>query len=108
MLTAPQEAAPYPHRKYSARRSSAMPSVIDVPAIVERQEHDCHEAQPQARAVHLGFWHTMVEYLRRCRTYRMQRILSSSFHGPLHRLETPADLLAREYPTLYLRTFTGV
>ena len=85
-----------------------MPSVIDVPARVERHEPDCHEAQLQARAVHLGFWHTMVAYLRRCSTYRMQRLRSSALHGPLHRLETPGDLLAREYPTLYLWTFTGV
>jgi hypothetical protein len=32
----------------------------------------------------------------------------SSSHGSLYGIETPADLLAREYPSLYILAYAGV
>jgi hypothetical protein len=29
-------------------------------------------------------------------------------HGALHPMDTPADLLAREYPSLYILAYAGV
>jgi hypothetical protein len=34
--------------------------------------------------------------------------MPSSSHRPLYRIDTPADLLARQYPALYIRAYAGV
>lgn len=90
-----------------------MPSVIDVPERVEHEEHVIYEEhavyteQLPVREAHPGFWRTVVQYLRRQRTHMLHDTPPSS-HGALHPMETPADLLAREYPTLYIRAYAGV
>jgi hypothetical protein len=89
-----------------------MPAVIDTPAIVEHEEHalyeahDLHEEQPQARAAHPGFWHTVVQSIRRQRVHTLQRP-PSSLHVSLHPFETPVEFWARQYPSLYLQAFAG-
>jgi len=84
-----------------------MPSVIDAPEIVEHEEHTIYKAQPPVRKAHLGFWHTVLQYLTWQRVHTPHGTLSSS-HGSLHPIETPADLLVREYPSLYIRAYAGV
>jgi hypothetical protein len=90
-----------------------MLSVIDAPERVEHEEHAVYEEhiiykeQPPEREAHPGFWHTVLQYVKRHRVHTPHGSLSSS-HGPLHRFETPADLLAREYPSLYIRAYAGV
>jgi hypothetical protein len=49
----------------------------------------------------------VLQYVKRHRVHTPQGTSSSS-HGPLHGIETPADLLAREYPSLYIRAYAGV
>jgi hypothetical protein len=84
-----------------------MPAVIDAPEIVEQEEQDLYEARPQAHATHPGFWHTVVEYVRRHRVHTLHDTLSS-YHGSPHPIEMPMERLARENPTLFLRVYTGV
>ena len=90
-----------------------MPSVIDAPERVEHEEHalyeerDLYKEQSPVREGHPGFWHTVLQYVKRHRVHTSHGTLSSS-HGPLHGMETPADLLAREYPSLYIRAYVGV
>ena len=90
-----------------------MPSVIDAPEIVEHEEHAVYEehatyeAQPPVREAHPGFWRTVVQYMRRQSVQTSTGIPSSSHETP-HPIETPAELLARVYPTLYIRAFGGI
>jgi hypothetical protein len=90
-----------------------MPSVIDAPERVEHEEHAFYEEhaiykeQPPVREAHPGFWHTVLQYVKRHRVHTPHGAPSSS-HGLLHGIETPADLLAREYPSLYIRAYAGV
>ena len=90
-----------------------MPSVIDAPEIVEHEEHaiyeehDIYKEQPPVRESHPGFWHRVLQYVKRDRVHTPHGTPSLS-HGPLHGMETPADLLAREYPSLYIRAYAGV
>jgi hypothetical protein len=49
----------------------------------------------------------VLQYVKRYRVHTTPGILFSS-HGPLHPIEAPADLLAREYPSLYIRAYAGV
>jgi hypothetical protein len=90
-----------------------MPSVIDAPEIVEHEEHAVHEEHASykehspVRVAHPGFWHTVMQYVKWHRVHTPHGTPSSS-HGPLHRIETPAELLAREYPSLYIRAYAGV
>jgi len=83
-----------------------MPGVMHAPETVTYEEHEIEEPS-QARADKAGFWHRIVQYIRRHRTHTLQSTSSSS-HVALHRIVTPADLLAREHPMLYLRVFTGL
>jgi len=83
-----------------------MPSVIDTPEIVEHEEHDLYQEQPQVRAAHPGFWHTVGEYVRRRRVHRLQRT-SSADHSMLCQMEAPMARLAQEHPTLFLLGFFG-
>jgi hypothetical protein len=90
-----------------------MPAVMDTPEGVEHEEyalyeeHDQQVEQPSVREAHPGFWRTVVQYLRRQRTHTRHDTPPSS-HGALHPIETPAELLAREYPSLYIRAYAGV
>ena len=90
-----------------------MPSVIDAPERVEHEEHalyeerDLYKEQSPVREGYPGFWHTVLQYVKRHRVHTPPGAPSSS-HGSLHGIETPADLLAREYPSLYIRAYAGV
>jgi hypothetical protein len=84
-----------------------MPSVIDAPEIVEHEEHALSEEQPQTRAAHPGFWHTVVAYARRQRAHRLQRTASSD-HRMLRPMASPMARLAQEHPTLFLLGFFGI
>ena len=90
-----------------------MPSVIDAPEIVEHEEHAVYEAhdlykeQPPVREGRPGFWHTVLQYVKRHRVHIAHGTPSSS-HRSLHPIEMPADLLARQYPSLYIRAYAGV
>ena len=78
-----------------------MPAVIDAPEVVE------YEERPQVLVARSGFWHTLVQYMRRHKVHRLHSTPSSS-HVSVHPFEMPMERLAREYPTLYLRVFTGL
>jgi len=88
-----------------------MPFVMDAPELVEYVEtHDLHIEtieRPQPRRARPGFWRTLVNKItaHRSPTPRKQSTSSCSLPRPF---ETPADQLARQYPTLYLRAFCGV
>ena len=90
-----------------------MPSVIDTPEIVEHEERalyeerDLYKEHSPVREAHAGVWYTVLRFVKRHRAPTPHGMLSSS-HGPLHGIETPADLLAREYPSLYIRAYAGV
>jgi hypothetical protein len=90
-----------------------MPSVIDTPEIVEHEEHalyeerDLYKKQPPVRKAYPGFWHSVLRFVKRHRIHT-PHATSSSSPGALHLMETPADLLAREYPSLYIRAYAGV
>jgi len=90
-----------------------MPSVIDAPEIVEHEEyaiyaeHAVYKKQPAVRKAHPGFWHTVLQFVKRHRAHTPYGTPSSSYR-PLHPIEMPADLLARQYPSLYIRANAGV
>ena len=84
-----------------------MPSMMDAPEVVEYEEHDLYEEQPQVRAAHPGFWQTVKQYIRRHRVQTPTGTPSLS-HISRHPIEMPLERLARENPTLFLRVFTGV
>lgn len=81
-----------------------MSVVMDTPehiAYVEYAEMPAiPEERPQARRARPGFWSTVVQYVTRHCTLSASRI-------SLHPMETPADLLARHYPTLYIQAYAG-
>jgi hypothetical protein len=79
-----------------------MPSVIDTPEVGEHKKYDRDEEQPQVRAAHRGFWHTVVQSIRRHRVHR-RHSTSSSSPVSLHPFETPAERFARHYPFLYIQ-----
>ncbi len=84
-----------------------MPGVMNDPEVVAYEECTLYEEQPPAHAAYLGFWSTVVEYVRQYRIHRRQSTSSSS-HVSLHPMEMPMERLAREHPSLYLRVFTGL
>ena len=84
-----------------------MPAVIDAPEVVEYEEHDLYEEQPQVCIVRAGFWHNLVQYIRQYRFHRLHATSSSS-HVSLHQVESPMAHLAQEHPTLYLLGFCGI
>jgi hypothetical protein len=83
-----------------------MPLVIDAPEIVV-QVHDRHAEPPQTRASQRGFWHTLVQYVRRS-VAQSPRSTQPLCTVPCQRIETPIERLARQYPSLYLEAFRGV
>jgi len=88
-----------------------MPSVMDAPELREYVEtHDLTIEtieRPQVRRARPGFWrmlaHKITTHLRP--TPRRRHALSCSMPHPF---ETPADMLSRQYPTLYIRAICGV
>jgi hypothetical protein len=84
-----------------------MLSVIDTPAIVEHEAYTVYEAQPPVCDAHPGFWHTVLQYVKRQRVHTPHGTPSAAY-GPIRRMETPADRLAREYPALYIQACAGV
>lgn len=54
----------------------------------------------EAYRVRPGFWRTVVPYVTGHRT-------PSSSCVSRHQMETPADLLARQYPTLFIQAYAG-
>ena len=84
-----------------------MLSVIDAPEMVEHEAHTLYEEHPHVRVARAGFWRTVVQYMKRQSVHRLRRTAPIS-HGSLHPIEMPADLLARQYPSLYIRAYTGV
>jgi hypothetical protein len=88
-----------------------MPSVMDAPEMIEYVEtHDLTIEtleRPQPRRARPGFWrslaHKITTHLRP--TPRKSHAPSCSAYRPV---EAPADLLARQYPTLYLRALCGI
>ena len=84
-----------------------MPSVMDAPEVVEYEEFDLQEAQPQVRTTPHGFWQRVKQYVRRHSVHASSHTPSSS-HASLHRIESPMARLAQEYPTLYLLGFCGI
>ena len=83
-----------------------MPVVIDTPEVVDYNEHDLQEEQPQVRPARAGFWHTLVQSMRRHRAHRVQRTPSAS-HVSVHTFELPVDAWARRYPALYIQALAG-
>jgi hypothetical protein len=90
-----------------------MPAVIDAPERVEHEEqavyetHDLYEEQSPVREGHPGFWHTVLQYVKRHRARHACHTRSSS-PGTPHPIEMPLERLAREHPALYLRAVSGV
>jgi hypothetical protein len=84
-----------------------MAGVMHDPEVVAYEECTLYEEQPPAHAAYLGFWATVVEYVRQYRIHRLQSTSSSSYVS-LHPIEMPMERLAREHPSLYLRVFTGL
>ena len=84
-----------------------MPAVIDTPEVVEHEAHDCSTEQPQSHVARSGFWRTVGQYLRRQSVHRLYRTRPAS-HGSLYPIEMPADMLARQYPGLYLQASAGI
>jgi hypothetical protein len=88
-----------------------MPSVMDAPELSEYVEtHDLTIEtieRPQPRQARPGFWrslaHKITTHLRP--TQRKPHAPSCSVRRPF---ETPTDLLARQYPTLYLRALCSI
>jgi len=90
-----------------------MPAVMDTPEVLEHEEHalyeehDLYKEQPPVRGAHPGFWHRVMQYVKRHRVHTPHGMPSSS-HGSLRPIEMPMERLAREHPMLYLRVYTGL
>jgi hypothetical protein len=84
-----------------------MPSVLATSTRVDHLDvYDRHTAPPSARRAQQGFWRTLAQHLawpRIQRSHRRQHACAVS-----HRIETPAELLARQYPALYIQACLGV
>jgi hypothetical protein len=65
-----------------------MPSVIDTPVRVDHDTHDLQEEQPQVRVARSGFWHRLVQYVRRHRVHTSFQTRSSG-HSARCQMESP-------------------
>jgi len=84
-----------------------MHSVIDAPV---RSDHDAHalqDAQPQVRGTRAGFWHRLVQSMRRHRVHTSSRP-QSSVRSVRHPMESPMACGEPEPQTLYLLGFWGL
>jgi hypothetical protein len=84
-----------------------MPAVSDSPEVVAYTAQDFQEEPPPIHATPPGFWQTVTQYVQRPSIPPSTGTLSSS-PRTRHPIETPAELLARAYPTLFIRAFGGV
>lgn len=85
-----------------------MPAVLDVPSVVESVETaPLSGTLLPLQDVRPGLWKRMVRWMKRPRTTYHYEVFSEA---PLPRphLETHQELLARKYPALYIRIFSGV
>jgi hypothetical protein len=87
-----------------------MPSVMDAPELHEYvATHDLpiERELPQPRLARPGFWCTLVHQIAPHLTSTPRQQHTSSCHAP-RPVETPAELFARQYPSLYLRALCGI
>jgi hypothetical protein len=70
-------------------------------------EQDLQEEPPQGRAAHPGFWQRVQQSGQR-QSVQTSTGMPSASPRTRHPMETPAELLARIYPTLYMRAFAGI
>jgi len=84
-----------------------MPSVIDAPVRIDHDARDLHDEQPQVRVAHAGFWHRLVQSVRRHRVHPSSRRQSSA-HSTRRQRESPLACEAPEPRTLYLLGFWGL
>ena len=90
-----------------------MPSVMEAPELVEYVEtHDLpietgERGVPRSRRARSAFWHTLAHTIAGYFTPRSRPQRLSSCHA-FRPFETPADQLARQYPSLYIRAYCGV
>jgi hypothetical protein len=83
-----------------------MPAILDAPAVIDYEEHNLSEAQPQVRPARAGLWQMVMQYVRQHRVRRFHRTPSSSCS--VNTCEGPADLLARQYPGLCIQAYAGI
>jgi hypothetical protein len=83
-----------------------MPAMLDAPEVLDYEAHDLTAAQPRVCPDRAGFWRTVGQYMRRQSVRRCYRPLSSP--RSVNTFEGPADLLARQYPTLFIQACAGV
>jgi hypothetical protein len=89
-----------------------MPAVLETPEVVEREDSalaeapHLSEAPPQVRPARAGFWQRVAQSLRRHRVHRCHR--PPSFPCSMHTCEGSADLLACQYPTLFIQAYAGI
>ena len=83
-----------------------MPAVLDTPEVMDYETYDLPEVQPRVRPARAGFWHTIVQYMRRHRVHKGR--YTPSAYRSVYTCEGPADLLARQYPALYIQACSGV
>jgi len=84
-----------------------MPSVIDAPVRIDHDAHDLQDEQPQGRVARAGFWHRLVQSVRRHRVHPSSRTQSSA-RSERHPMESPMACVAPEPRTLYLLGFWGL
>jgi hypothetical protein len=84
-----------------------MPSVIDAPVRSDRDAHDLQDEQPKVRIARAGFWHRLVQSVRRRRIHTSSRTQSSARRAR-HPMESPLACEAPEPRTLYLLGFWGL
>jgi hypothetical protein len=84
-----------------------MPSVIDAPVRVDHTAHDLQDEQPQVPEARSGFWHRLVQSVRRPRIHTSSRTQSSARSARRQR-ESQMACVAPEPRTLYLLGFWGL
>jgi hypothetical protein len=84
-----------------------MPAVIDTPEVVEHEEHNLHEEQPQGRGARSGFWYRLGQYVRGHRVHTSSRTQSSA-RSVRHQRESSMACEAPEPRTLLLLGFWGL
>jgi hypothetical protein len=79
-----------------------MPLVLDTPECMD--DVDVHD-QPRA---HPGFWRTLAQCLVRPHAPRSPRTPRSCAMPHPQKMETPMELVARQYPFLYIQAGSGL
>jgi hypothetical protein len=91
-----------PYGKHPGTRSIAMPSVLDIHELDEHIDiYPIPAERPQAHEAASGFWHTLAQYVGHLQAIKLHRTpRCRDFSAP--QIETSVELLARQYPSLYL------